>query len=219
MSEQDPLLPPPDQRDPEGGGNSVNRKWRSRVAEALESSTFHKLVIFLIVVDAACGLTDLAYTLLSDTCEAPAGPDAPWWLEVLSDISTGITTIFLVEIPLSLWALGLQFYNPFGCVPHASLHLFDGIIIVTTFVLEVILRGKERELASLLIILRLWRLIKVVGGVAVGAGELEEEDVKELIRVKMELETTQSALSNASRENDALRQRLARWENTNDSEL
>ena len=47
---------------------------------------------------------------------------------------------------------------------HAGLHLFDSLIIVTTFVLEVILKGRERELAGLLIVLRLWRLVKLVGG-------------------------------------------------------
>lgn len=48
--------------------------------------------------------------------------------------------------------------------PHAVLHVFDAAIIITTFVLEIVLKGKERELGSLLIILRLWRLIKLVGG-------------------------------------------------------
>lgn len=79
-------------------------------------------------------------------------------------MSITITTLFLVEIPLSLWALGPDFYNPYGRVPHASLHLFDAVIILTTFVLEVVLRGKERELAGLLVVLRLWRLMKLVGG-------------------------------------------------------
>jgi voltage-gated hydrogen channel 1 len=54
--------------------------------------------------------------------------------------------------------------NPFGSVPHASLHLFDAIIILVTFALEVFLGGKEQELAGLLIIFRLWRLVKLVGG-------------------------------------------------------
>jgi hypothetical protein len=83
---------------------------------------------------------------------------------VLSLISTVITTLFLIEIPLTLWSIGPEFYKPKGQVPHSSLHLFDAIVIVTTFVLEVVLRGKERELAGLLIILRLWRLLKLVGG-------------------------------------------------------
>lgn len=109
-------------------------------------------------------LVDLGYTLLTSDCEPPGGVDAPDWLEVLSVISTIITTLFLVEIPLTLWSLGFDFYDLRGRVPHASLHLFDAVIIVTTFVLEVILKGKERELAGLLVILRLWRLLKLVGG-------------------------------------------------------
>lgn len=111
-------------------------------------------------------LVDLGYTLLSSDCATPGGAldEAPDWLEVLSLISTTITTLFLVEIPLTLWSLGFEFYNPRGPVTHATLHVFDAVIILTTFVLEVVLRGKERELAGLLIILRLWRLLKLVGG-------------------------------------------------------
>lgn len=108
-------------------------------------------------------LADLTYTFLSSGC-TPEGPEAPQWLEILAHISLVITTLFLIEIPLTLWAFGVEFYNPLGKVTHARLHLFDALIIVTTFVLEVVLKGRERELAGLLIILRLWRLIKLVGG-------------------------------------------------------
>lgn len=117
-----------------------------------------------IVIDASCVLADLTYTFLSPGCEPPEGGDAPAWLEVLAHISLAITTFFLIEIPLSIYAFGLKFYNPFGPVPHSVLHLFDAFIIVTTFILEVVLKGREQELASLLIILRLWRLVKLVGG-------------------------------------------------------
>jgi hypothetical protein len=176
------------------------------VAETLESPTAHKFVITFIVIDAACVLIDLAFTLLSSDCEGAS--EAPAWLEVLSLISTVITTLFLIEIPLTLWSLGLEFYKPHGPVPHSSLHLFDAIIIVTTFVLEVVLRGRERELAGLLIILRLWRLLKLVGGVAVGAGEIEEDTVKELAQVKLKLEESRSALVQTREENQELRARV-----------
>lgn len=105
----------------------------------------------------------MAYTLLTPGCRPP-GPDAPQWLEILSLISLCITLFFLAEIPLALWAFGFEYYNPFGETTHAVLHDFDAVIIITTFVLEVVLKGKERELGGLLIILRLWRLIKLVGG-------------------------------------------------------
>jgi voltage-gated hydrogen channel 1 len=108
-------------------------------------------------------LVDLAYTLLSSDCAMPID-EPPDWLEVLSLISTLITTLFLVEIPLTIWSLGFKFYNSRGPITHASLHVFDALIILTTFMLEVVLRGRERELAGLLIILHLWRLLKLVGG-------------------------------------------------------
>lgn len=115
-------------------------------------------------IDAACVLADLSYTFLSERCVPSEGPDTPVWLTVLSYISLSITTLFLVEIPLDLYAFGHQYYNPFGGIRHASLHLFDGVIIVTTFMLEAVLKGRERELAGLLVIFRLWRLVKLVGG-------------------------------------------------------
>lgn len=117
-----------------------------------------------ILLDSACVLADLGYTVLSDTCTPVEGDEAPLWLNILAHVSLAITTLFLVEIPVTVWALGFQFFNPVGEVTHATLHLFDAVVILTTFVLEIVLRGKERELASLLIVLRLWRLVKLVGG-------------------------------------------------------
>lgn len=102
--------------------------------------------------------------MLSDTCTPAEGPDAPLWLDILAHISLAITTLFLVEIPITLWSMGVEYYNPFGSFPHAGLHLFDALVILGTFILEFVLKGRERELAGLLIILRLWRLVKLVGG-------------------------------------------------------
>jgi hypothetical protein len=99
---------------------------------------------------------------LSDSCTP--SDEGPAWLEVLANISLVITTLFLIEIPITLWASGFRFYIPFSGVPHAALHLFDAAIIVTTFILEFVLKGRQRELAGLLITLRLWRLVKLVGG-------------------------------------------------------
>ncbi|PPQ72142.1 hypothetical protein CVT26_006898 [Gymnopilus dilepis] len=210
MSDQEPLLPA--HNVPNGydivdvnASTSGRHSRRAKAAYILEHPTFHKTVIALITIDALCVLADLAYSFLSSTCEPPGGEDNPAWLEVLAQISLAITTFFLVEIPLNLWAFGFQYMNPLGPVPHAILHLFDTIIILTTFTFEVILRGKERELAGLLVILRLWRLVKLVGGVAVGAGEIEEETVKELEETKSKLKQVQAQLEEALNENAQLR--------------
>ena len=126
-----------------------------------------------------------------------------------------------MEIPLTLWAFGLRYYNPLSKdVPHSSkmprcsintateisespgFHLFDAFVIISSFILDVVLRGRERELAGLLILLRLWRLIKLVGGarhwlalsapthspagVAAGFDELTEELTYKLHRAEAE---------------------------------
>jgi len=195
MSEQLPLLPSTSIQ------QSPARSHRERTAQFLETPLLHKLVLALIAVDASCVLADLGYTFLHDNCTPPAGPGAPVWLSVLSHVSLGITAFFLVEIPLTLWALGPRFYNPFGSVPHAALHCLDALIIVTTFVLEVVLKGREQELAGLLIILRLWRLVKLVGGVSVGVGEIGEADAIRAAEAQEEIE-------GLKKENAELRARL-----------
>ncbi|KAI0341786.1 hypothetical protein BDW22DRAFT_1429893 [Trametopsis cervina] len=228
MSEQQPLLlPNQDQVDEDveraNGGALEDHKGhiargRERTAEALESRAWHYFVILLariltmsmqsVVTDSVCVLADLGYTVLSDSCEPPEGPDAPLWLTVLSHLSLGINTLFLAEIPVTLWAMGFRHYNPFGSVPHAGLHLFDSAIIVVTFMLEVVLRGRERELAGLLIILRLWRLVKLVGGVAVGAAEFDEENAVLLSEARQERDQALTALKEAQTEIRTLRSRL-----------
>jgi len=160
-----------------------------------------------ISIDAVCVLIDLGYTVLSTDC-TPVGGESPEWLEVLAQISLVITTLFLLEIPLNLWAIGGQHMNPFGPVPHAGLHAFDAFVILTTFILEVVLRGAERELAGLLIILRLWRLVKLVGGVAVGAGALEEENARILAETRHERDHLKAELEGSRQENEKLRKQL-----------
>jgi voltage-gated hydrogen channel 1 len=117
-----------------------------------------------IAIDAACVLAELIYTFLSESCLPPGEEEGPPWLHILSQISLIITTFFLIEIPITLYAIGPKYCNPFGEHPHASLHLFDWTVILVTFTLEFLLKGREREVAELLIVLRLWRLVKLIGG-------------------------------------------------------
>ncbi|KAF8078046.1 hypothetical protein FPV67DRAFT_1443548 [Lyophyllum atratum] len=189
MSEEQPFLPLAGHY-----SHSDTRTWREKAAEFFDSPRWHTAVIVLIAIDAACVLVDLSYTVLSDEC----GPSTkqPPWLQVLTNISLTINSFFVLEIPIAI------------DVVHAGLHFFDAVIIVTTFVLEVILRGAERNLAGLLVILRLWRFVELIGGVAVGAGEIEEGDARRLAEALDELERVRTELSVLKSENHDLRQRL-----------
>ncbi|EJD05839.1 uncharacterized protein FOMMEDRAFT_166161 [Fomitiporia mediterranea MF3/22] len=224
------------------GSSDEKLTWKGWTAEKLEAPSTHKAIITLIAIDACCVLADLTYTFLSPERECDClnpnsssfqllasilnntnflttieGEGEPIWLTVLAHISLAITTLFLLEIPLTLWCFGLNYYNPLPkeegrereTNPYASLHLFDALVILTTFILEVVLRGREAELAGLLVLLRLWRIVKLVGGLAVGAGELQEELSNELAETQQFLHSSRLRTQELENENTQLRARLA----------
>lgn len=54
-------------------------------------------------------------------------------------------------------------------------HVFDATIIIVSFIFEVSLQGVEEEVASLIIILRLLRVVKIIDEISVGAAEEMKE--------------------------------------------
>jgi hypothetical protein len=180
-ADQQPLLPQHSE-----GETSASVARKERLAQALETKRFHKFVLTLvhlyarpntffvfnasfvvqITIDAICVLADLSYTFLSDDCSS--NEEEPRWLTILTYTSLTITSLFVIEIPLHIYAFGSKFYNPFAkgeeATVHSGLHFLDACVILVTFIIEVFLKGRERELASLLILFRLWRLVKLVSG-------------------------------------------------------
>ena len=59
-------------------------------------------------------------------------------------------------------------------------HLFDATIIIVGFVVDVLLHGVLEEVASLVIVLRLWRVFKIIEELSVGAEEQMEQLQKRL---------------------------------------
>ena len=53
----------------------------------------------------------------------------------------------------------------------SKFHCFDALVIVTGFVTDVVLHGVLEEIASLVVILRLWRFFKIIEEFSVGAEE------------------------------------------------
>jgi hypothetical protein len=58
----------------------------------------------------------------------------------------------------------------------SKFHCFDATIIISSFIFEVALQGVTEEVFSLIVILRLLRVVKIVDEFSVGA----EEQMKEL---------------------------------------
>ncbi|KAL7421787.1 hypothetical protein Q5752_003558 [Cryptotrichosporon argae] len=198
--ERAPLLAVPQPEAQLDDGDRTPRQiW---LGQHLEARRTHRFVLSLIALDASFVLTDVGWTVLHPACSADL--DSPRWLETLSYLSLAITCLFLLEIPASLWAFGSRWFGLSRRRPpvtHAFLHLFDAVVVVGTAVFEIFLRGKERELAGLLVLLRLWRLIKLVGGVAVGVGSWDESAVRSLADAR-------ARIRELEKENAGLRARL-----------
>jgi len=188
--------------------NASHHAWRERTGSRLKTRRFHTAVIAVIVVDAILATVDVAFTIVNPACGREHWP--PHWVEVLAEISFAIACVFMLELLVTVWALGPQWFNPFGHIPFSVLHLVDAVIIIATFVLELVLRGAGRELAALLVILRLWRLVKLVGSVAVASGDLSEERAEELHAAKQELARVKAELTLSQDECETLRKRTTK---------
>ena len=53
----------------------------------------------------------------------------------------------------------------------SKFHCFDALVITASFVVDVLLRGVIEEVASLIVVLRLWRVVKIIEELAAGAQE------------------------------------------------
>ncbi|GBC03452.1 hypothetical protein RclHR1_05130004 [Rhizophagus clarus] len=149
------------------------REIREKLAEAFESRRAHWIILGLVTADFISVVSVIVVSFLWPEFEEKEHII----FETLENIAFTINTIFVVEVILKLFIFGIRYFIK---VPHWPLHLFDALIIITTFLLDFFLSGKQREVAGLLILFRLWRLIKVLSTVAVGIIEYDEDKVDDL---------------------------------------
>ncbi|KAG0260948.1 hypothetical protein BGZ95_004326 [Linnemannia exigua] len=176
--------------------SSDSSSTRHQIGEILESKKAHILILSLTIVDVALVILQIAASLLQldDT------KGAQWFLELLSHISLGIVSFFVLEIILKIYAFGLGYF--WTSNPHGILHLADALIIIISFLLEVFLTGAEKELGSLLIIFRLWRIVKLTGTVAIETAEHNHATVASL---EARIKTLENELKDSQSEVQRLR--------------
>ncbi|KAI8060920.1 hypothetical protein BC940DRAFT_146669 [Gongronella butleri] len=178
-------LPMTNQPETEQQQAHTRAAWRESLGETLESNRMHWVILGLTMLDTACVCLQILYTFFHE-CESPndllvfTQPSEVWLaaFEIAETVSLTITCLFVIECFLALVAFGPRFYLP--GTEHWKLHIFDVVVVVSTFVLEIVLRGREREVAGLLIILRLWRIVKVLEAVVVGMSISSDSEVDKL---------------------------------------
>ncbi len=146
------------------------QKWQLPLCKCLEDHRTHIAFIFLLMVDFACVIAELAITLTS--CEPDH--DNPI-IHVLEWVSLSIVSIFLLELILKCVCFGWSYFH------RNWLHIFDAVVIVVTFVLMVALFGSKPEsLAGLPIVFRIFYIFRLIDSAATTTAMQYEATIQRL---------------------------------------
>jgi voltage-gated hydrogen channel 1 len=168
-------------------------------------------VLVLIVLDVAGILSDIFIALV--TCELGIR-DEKWVAptrEALTTFSLVLSSFFLAELLLSLWAEGLRYVSQEQLCPIRGMyrlimmdsflgnwfHCFDAFVIVGSFCIDVLENNLAEEIASLIVILRLWRFVKIVNEFSVEASEQMEDLRRKVEELEMENKELRARLGHA----------------------
>jgi voltage-gated hydrogen channel 1 len=82
----------------------------------------------------------------------------------------------------------------------SAFHCFDAAVIIAGFVIDIVLRGPHEEAGSLVVVLRLWRVFKIIEEFSTGANDEMEGLYEHIDKLKEENESMRG-------ENETLRKR------------
>lgn len=156
---------------------------REQVGHVIHSHKFQIVVICLVVLDCLLVISELLIDLKAFEDEADVGHnltlsvsndehgtkeaikaveerEKPSFVaaEVLHYCSIAILSIFLLELFFKLFAMGKEFF-------YHKMEMLDAFIVIVSFVLDIVFIDSEKFSGfGLLVILRLWRIGRIVNG-------------------------------------------------------
>ncbi|KAI1490097.1 hypothetical protein F5X96DRAFT_573674 [Biscogniauxia mediterranea] len=153
---------------PPGPWTSRWRRARAAARRLLASRAKHGLVLALVVVDVAGILADVFIALVA--CEL--GREGEPWVAptraALAHFALAVSCVFVLELAGEVFAAGLGFFTSW-------FHCFDAFVIVVSFAVDLLEHGVVEEIASLIVVFRLWRFVKIIQEFSVEASEQTEE--------------------------------------------
>ncbi|NXL63915.1 HVCN1 protein, partial [Chordeiles acutipennis] len=177
---------------------------RSRVSfkdimkKLFSSHRFQILVVCLVILDALLVLGELLIDL--KIIQPDKYNITP---KVFHYLSLSILTIFLVEVGFKVFIYRWEFF-------HHKFEVLDGIVVVVSFILDVVLifREHEFEAVGLLILLRLWRVARIINGIILSVKTRSEQQVSKLKQANLKLATKAEQLERSCVEKEQEIERL-----------
>ncbi|ROW10017.1 hypothetical protein VPNG_06542 [Cytospora leucostoma] len=169
-NEQEPLLQDQDDLNQQQSPDefSIYAHQRRKCRGLLISKQKHYLILALVALDVSCLLADIFIALIDCDKGIKNNGWVPDVREGLEDAGLVFSCMFMLELIMCLWAFGFVYLRSW-------FHVFDALIIIASFLIDTLAHGTVEEVASLVIILRLWRFVKIINELSVGASERMED--------------------------------------------
>ncbi|XP_072103662.1 voltage-gated hydrogen channel 1 [Mobula birostris] len=147
-----------DERDEDADEESVPSKFsslRDVLKWLFNCKKFQIAVVCLVILDALFVLCELLIDL--SIVEADKEKIAP---QVFHYLSITILTVFILELAAKLYAFRLEFF-------WHKFEVLDGVIVIISFILDIVYISREDAFdgLGLLILLRLWRVARIINGI------------------------------------------------------
>ncbi|KAL4609592.1 voltage-gated hydrogen channel 1-like [Arapaima gigas] len=144
--------------------------FRDALRKLFSSEKFQIVVVILVILDAIFVLIQLLLDLAiikSDHSEI-----AP---QVFHLLSLAVLTIFMVELGGKLYAFRWEFF-------HHKFEVFDAVVVIVSFILDIVYISREDvfNAVELLIVLRLWRVARIINGIMVTVNNRAEKKINKL---------------------------------------
>uniref|UniRef100_A0A672LGD5 Voltage-gated hydrogen channel 1 n=1 Tax=Sinocyclocheilus grahami TaxID=75366 RepID=A0A672LGD5_SINGR len=138
---------------------------------------FQICVVCLVVLDAIFVLCELLIDL--SIIQADHHRIAP---QVFHYLSLALLTFFMVELFGKIYAYRLEFL-------HHKFEVFDGIVVVVSFILDIVYISKEDafDAMGLLILLRLWRVARIINGIIMSVKNRAHHKVQKIKEINENL--------------------------------
>ncbi|XP_028272200.1 voltage-gated hydrogen channel 1 [Parambassis ranga] len=155
---------------PATGQFSASLTFRDSLKRLYSSERFQVVVVCLVILDAIFVLAELLIDL--SVIQLEHGHLAP---EIFHYLSLALLTFFMLELAGKLLAYRLEFFQH-------KFEVFDGLVVVVSFVLDIVFIFHEDAFdgMGLLILLRLWRVARIINGILVSVKNRADQKVHKL---------------------------------------
>ncbi|KAF3820663.1 hypothetical protein GH733_005208 [Mirounga leonina] len=151
--------------------------FRATLRKLFSSHRFQVIIICLVILDALLVLAELILDL--KIIELDKNDYAA---KVFHYMSFAILTFFMMEIFFKLFVFRMEFF-------HHKFEILDAIVVVVSFILDFVLLFQKHqfEALGLLILLRLWRVARIINGIIISVKTRSERQLLRLKQMNIQL--------------------------------